>query len=66
MKDGYMGKAYKLTELGITKINLPTTNETQKQDNFDGQGNDLMTQEGATFIIDGIEVEYADIWHSKK
>ena len=32
---------------------------------FDGFGNDIMTQDGATFTINGQTREYADIWHRK-
>lgn len=63
MKSGYNGEAKSLTDLGITSINLGTTNETQMTDNFDGKGNQIMTQEGSTFEINGKKQAYADIWH---
>ena len=66
MKDGYKGESYTFEELGITAINLPSTDEVETQEDFDGQGNNLMTQQGATFVIDGEEVEYADVWHKKR
>ncbi|MBQ2870883.1 hypothetical protein IJE86_04225 [bacterium] len=65
MKSGYNGEAKSLTDLGITSINLGTTNETQMTDNFDGKGNQIMTQEGSTFEINGKKQAYADIWHRK-
>ncbi len=61
---GYNSDAVSLAGLGITGINLATTSETQTQDNFDGRNNQLMTQQGATFIVNGKEQEYADIWHT--
>ena len=64
-KNGYQGQTYTFEELGITEINLPSTDEVEKIVNFDGQDNILMTQKGATFIVDGIERTYADIWHKK-
>ncbi len=63
MKNGYLGEAYTFEELGITAINLPKTTETTLQNNFDGRENNLMTQNGATFVVDGKEQTYADIWH---
>ena len=65
MKNGYLGEAYTFSELGITEIRLPKTTQTGLEENFDGQGNSLMTQQGATFIINGEERHYADIWHKK-
>ena len=62
---GYNSETKSLSEIGITEINLANTDETTLIDNFDGQGNQLMTQEGATFVINGKEHEYADIWHRK-
>ena len=64
-KNGYQGQTYTFEELGITEINLPSTDEVEKIVNFDGQDNILMTQKGATFIVDGEERTYADIWHKK-
>lgn len=64
--NGYNSEAKSLLDLGITQINLATTSETTLIDDFDGLGNQIMRQEGATFIQNGIEKEYADIWHKKK
>ncbi len=63
--DGYNSEAKSLSDLGITEINLSNTNETSLEDNFDGNGNQLMTQDGATFVQNGETKEYADIWHKK-
>lgn len=63
--NGYGSEAVSLKDLGITEINLGTTDETTLIDNFDGQGNQLMKQQGATFTINGETKEYADIWHKK-
>ena len=62
---GYTDETRTLTELGITEINLAKTDKTNLEDNFDGKGNQLMTQEGATFVQNGETKEYADIWHRK-
>ena len=65
MKMGYTGQTVSLESLGITQINLAKTDATKLQDDFDGKGNQLMTQEGATFVQNGETKEYADIWHRK-
>jgi hypothetical protein len=62
--EGLLGKDRTFKELGITRINLGDPNKIQpitsaQEDRF---GNKLMKQEGATFIVKGIEREYADIW----
>lgn len=62
MKDGYNGEYKTFEELGITEINLSDA-DTELDKNFDGKGNDKMTQEGATFIVNGEEREYVDLWH---
>ena len=62
---GYNSEGKSLTELGITEINLANTDETTMEKDFDGRGNDIMRQEGATFKINGETREYADIWHRK-
>lgn len=62
---GYNSSAQSLSDAGITNIKLSADNSTVMQDNFDGNGNQLMTQEGATFTVNGEEREYADIWHKK-
>lgn len=63
--NGYESEAVSLSDVGITEINLASTDETTLIDNFDGQGNQLMTQQGATFTMNGETKEYADIWHKK-
>jgi hypothetical protein len=35
-------------------------------ENFDGRGNDLLTQEGSTFTLNGKMQDYADVLHEKK
>ena len=62
---GYNSQTQSLADVGITQINLSKTDETTLIDNFDGKGNQLMTQEGATFIMNGEEHEYADLRHRK-
>ncbi|HIS73745.1 TPA: hypothetical protein IAA86_01835 [Candidatus Galligastranaerophilus intestinavium] len=64
--DGYNSEGSSLFEAGITEINLATTDETTLHKNYDSKSNDLMTQEGATFVVNGEEREYADIWHAMK
>jgi len=61
---GYTDDAKSLKDMGITEINLSNA-DTKLEKNFDNQGNDLMTQAGATFKVNGEEREYADIWHKK-
>jgi len=63
--NGYNSEAQSLLDLGITQINLAQTEETTLIDKFDKRGNQLTKQEGATFIQNGEEKEYADIWHKK-
>ena len=63
---GYNSQASSLFDAGITEINLAKTDEVNLKKDFDGNQNDLMTQEGATFVVNGKEREYADLWHSKK
>lgn len=65
MTDGYGGEAKSLEELGVDEINLAKTDETTLTKNFDGRNNDIMTQEGATFKVNGETREYADIWNAK-
>lgn len=61
--NGYNSEAVSLSEAGITEINLAQTEDTSLIDNFDGNGNQLMEQEGATFKVNGETREYADLWH---
>ena len=65
MANGYGGETKTFEELGITEINLAQTEETKLTKNFDGRNNDIMTQEGATFKVNGQTREYADIWNAK-
>lgn len=62
-RNGYNSKAESLSSIGLTQINLAQTSKTTTDKDFDGKGNALMHQEGATFILDGEEKEYADLWH---
>ncbi len=64
--NGYNSEASSLLDAGITEINLADTNDTTTIDNIDGNGNQIMYQNGATFKIDGETREYADIWHKKQ
>ena len=64
MTKGYGGEAKSLSDLGITEINL-SKSDTKLTKNFDGRHNDIMTQEGATFKVNGQTREYADIWNAK-
>lgn len=63
---GYDGELKSLADLGITQINLAQTTETTLLDDFDGQFNQLMTQEGATFVQNGETKEYVDVWNAFK
>jgi len=63
---GYNSKNENLADLGISEINLGKTNDVKNAENFDGQGNDLMTQEGSTFKLNGKTQAYADVWHQLK
>ena len=64
--DGYNSKEKSLAELGITEINLGTTNEVTRTNDFDGRNNDVLNQEGASFKINGEDREYADVLHEIK
>ena len=63
---GYNSQAKSLSDLGITEIDLGSTDNVEVANNFDGQGNILMQQAGATFKVNGAEREYADVWHLLK
>lgn len=63
--NGYNSKEKSLESLGITEINLGAA-EVIKTENFDGRNNDILTQDGATFEINGKEREYADVLHEIK
>lgn len=64
--EGYNSKEKSLASLGITEINLGATDEVTEKTNFDGQNNDILLQEGATFNINGTQRDYADVLHEKK
>ena len=61
----YSAEAKSLADAGITSIKLADTNETALTEDFDGSVDNILTQQGATFTINGEEHEYADIWHKK-
>lgn len=61
---GYNSSAKSLASLGITEIYLGETDAVETINNFDGQNNTLMTQEGSAFAINGVKRNYADVWHS--
>ncbi len=59
---GYNSEAQSLSKLGISEINLGN-GKIETTDNFDGKGNKLMKESGATFKVNGEEKEYADVWN---
>jgi len=62
--DGYNSEVQSLLSEGITQISLGQAGETEWNTNFDGRGNALQTQEGATFRTEDGEINnYADVWH---
>ena len=63
---GYNSEAKDLEEAGITEINLGNTDKVKEKVNFDGRNNDVLTQDGATFKINGKNREYADVLHAIK
>ena len=63
---GYNSEAKDLEEVGITEINLGSTDKVKEKANFDGRNNDVLTQDGATFKINGKTREYADVLHAVK
>jgi len=62
--DGYNSQEKSLASLGITEINLSKDDSTNRKVDFDGRNNDILTQQGATFKINGNTREYADIFHA--
>jgi len=64
--DGDNSKEKSFEELGITEINLGASDEVTETVDFDGRNNDVLTQEGATFKINGKDREYADVLHEIK
>ncbi|MEB3207275.1 MAG: hypothetical protein VKK59_08045, partial [Vampirovibrionales bacterium] len=63
---GYNSQNQSLNSLGITEINLAKSNQTKRVNNFDGQNNDILKQEGANFKINGQTRIYADVIHQHK
>ncbi len=64
--DGYLDEAKSLFDVDISEITLSLSDETELIKNFDGKHNDIMTQAGTSFTINGEELEIADLWHAKK
>ena len=64
--EGYNSKEKSFASLGITEINLGNTDKVEEKADFDGRNNDILTQDGATFKINGKEREYADVLHAVK
>ena len=62
--EGYNSKARSLSDVGITEINVSNSKVSEKTQ-FDSFGNEIQTQEGATFKINGKESTYVDMWHRK-
>lgn len=62
--NGYNSEAKSLADIGITEINISNSAVSDKQQ-FDEFGNEIQTQQGATFKINGQEQSYADVWHRK-
>ncbi len=62
--EGLFGQDRSFKELGITRINLGNPHAIQSINaaSLDRFGNKLMKQEGATFVVGGVERDYADIW----
>ena len=63
---GYNSEVKSLEEVGITEINLGSSDKVTEKADFDGRNNDVLTQEGATFTVNGKEREYADVLHAVK
>ena len=61
---GYNSDAQSLEDVGITEIKLSDEKVSDKTQ-FDSFGNEIQTQKGATFKINGKENTYADLWHRK-
>ncbi len=61
---GIRGREVLLTDLGISRIDLGSAEDTQRIEDasIDAIGNRFMRQEGATFVIDGEVRDYVDIW----
>ena len=61
---GYNSDAKSLADVGITEINISDSKVSDKTQ-FDEFGNEVQTQDGATFKINGQENTYVDMWHRK-
>ena len=61
---GYDKEAVSLSSVGISEINVSTAAVSDKT-SYDAFGNEIQTQAGATFKINGREENYADIWHAR-
>jgi len=62
--DGYQSETQSFDDVGVAQINLGEQGNTEWHSNFDGRGNAVQTQEGATFVNDeGEENDYVDVWH---
>lgn len=61
---GLQGKDLRFASLGITRIDLghPKQTQTLEAAEEDAFGNRLMRQPGASFTVNGVTREYADIW----
>ncbi|MFZ9887465.1 MAG: hypothetical protein ACO3JL_08170, partial [Myxococcota bacterium] len=62
--EGLFGDDRTFAEVGITRVNLGDKARIEHIDEAktDRFGNRLMRQAGATFVVDGLVREYADIW----
>jgi len=63
---GYNSEASSLLDAGITSIDIAQGEDVNLMKNFDGMHNDIMTQKGASFTVNGEKHDYADLWHAKK
>ncbi len=61
----YDSEATSLLDAGITSIKLSTDKNTTLNETYQNTADNVMTQNGATFTINGQEREYADVWHKK-
>ena len=59
---GYNSEAVSLSSVGITEIKVSDAAVGSKTQ-FDSFGNEIQTQQGASFTINGQENSYADMWH---
>jgi len=62
---GLSGKTVTLDEAGVRSIRL-SAGKVRRTRDFDGRGNDVMRQDGASFLrADGSRGRYEDVWLSK-